>query len=1066
MYFKEEHMVGRNKPLSKYRIIITILGMIFILGGLTTSFAQDIKPELFSQLKYRFIGPKGNRFAAVTGVPSNPYICYAGSASGGIFKSEDDGITWEPIFDDQPVSSVSALAVAPSDPNIVWAGTGETFIRNVISVGNGVYKTTDAGKTWSHMGLPDSGRIPRIIVDPRDPDIVFVAVLGHCHGPQKDKGVYRTLDGGKTWKKVLFLDEVTGCSDMVMDPNNPRIILAGMWAFQMTHWSRNGYSGPNGGLYLSRDGGTTWKKITKGLPKTPTGKIAVAMSAHNSNRMYALIENLEGTLWRSDNGGDSWRLVNKDHIIQNRPVYYTRMAVAPDSCDEVYFVAGQISVSTDGGLTHKRLRLKGGDNHDMWINPLNANRMMVANDQHISLSLNRGKTWNGVTLPNAQMYHVAVDNQIPYYVYGNKQDGPTYCGPSNSRQRGGVIPSTVWHNVGGGEAGFTVPDPVDSNIIWSGEYQGQLTRWDRRTGHARGVSVWKEDFIAHPPKDLKYRFQWTMPISISPHDHNQIYVGSQYVHTTIDGGQSWKIISPDLTTSAPDMMERNFDLIAESADPLMSCTLFAIAESPLEKGQIWAGTNDGLLHVTRDSGKNWINVTANIPNFPPRGKITNIEPSRFDAGTCYFSADLHEMNHWDTYVYKTQNYGKTWKKISSNIPKGYLSFAHCIREDPIRKGLLYLGTENMLYVSFNDGDSWAPLQKGLPHAPVHWLVIQEHFNDLVVGTFGRGFYIMDDISPLQQLTSQVLQSDVHLFDLRPAYRFLSVSSYDQETNDMCNGQSPDYGASINYYLKSIPKGDVTIQISNDKGETVRTLKGAKNVGINRIMWDLKNEILRTVKLRTPPLNEHFLPYGPEGWRPLVQYGGRPLQVLCPPGTYTVKVSVDGKELEQKLLVKKDPNSDGTEQDILTQTKLLMRLRKNQDDLIKMINSFEWIRKQMYDLRSILQKDQGQEDVLVQIEELDRNILDVEGNFFALSCTGSADTLRFPAGIYTKFPSLAGEISRADFPPTDSQIELQKKLEADLKGYQNKYNEIITQDLAEFNDLLKSKNVSHIVNLEK
>ena len=369
------------------------------------------------------------------------------------------------------------------------------------------------------------------------------------------------------------------------------------------------------------------------------------------------------------------------------------------------------------------------------------------------------------------MYHVFVDNQIPYFVYGNKQDGPSYRGPSNSKS--GSIPSTMWHNVGGGEAGFTVPDPVDNNIVWSGEYQGILTRYDLKNRQVRGVAVWREDNIGHAPKDLKYRFQWTMPITISPHDHNKVYVGSQFLHVTTNGGQSWKVMSPDLTTSAPDMLERNFGMTAESADPPMSCTVFAIAESPLEKGQIWAGSNDGLLHMTRDDGKTWNNLTANIPNFPPRGKVTNIEPSRYDAGTCYFSADLHEMNHWETYVYKTTDYGKTWKNISSDIPKGYLSYAHCIREDPVRKGLLYLGVENMVYVSLNDGGNWVPLQAGLPHAPAHWLVVQEHFNDLVVGTYGRGFYILDDITPLQQLTPEALKSDVYLFAPRPAYRFIS-----------------------------------------------------------------------------------------------------------------------------------------------------------------------------------------------------------------------------------------------------------------------------------------------------
>ncbi len=1054
----------RGKIFFTKRILCFFLGIILTAGFLTSIYAEEINMGQWqlNSLQYRFIGPQGNRFCAVTGVPGDTNIIYAGSASGGIFKSMDGGIHWAPIFDDQPVSSVSALAAAPSDPNVIWAGTGETFIRNDISVGIGVFKSTDSGKTWSHMGLPDSGRIPRIVIHPEDPEVVFVAAMGHCYGPQKEKGIFRTVDGGETWEKVLFIDEVTGCSDIVMDPNNPRILLAGMWPFQMTHWSRSSGLNNNGGLFLSKDGGTTWKKLSAGLPKPPTGKIAVAMSAADSNRMYALIESLEGTLWRSDNGGDSWRLMNVSHELMDRPSYYTRLAVSHDNADEVFTACNGVHHSRDGGKSFDRMyQMKGGDNHDIWVDPKNSDRMLVGNDQYVSISINRGKTWNGVRLPNAQMYHVAVDNQIPYFVYGNKQDGPSYRGPSNSKM--GVIPSTLWHNVGGAEAGFTYPDPVNNNIIWSGNYQGILTRYDLETGHSRGVAVWREDNIGHPPKNLKYRFYWITPIHISPHDHNKVYVGSQYVHVTTNGGESWQIISPDLSTSAPDMLERNWGpLVAESADPIMSCTVFAIAESPVEEGQIWAGTNDGLLHVTRDGGENWTNVTKNIPDFPPRGKITNIEPSRYEAGTCYFAADLHEMNHWDTYIYKTTDFGKTWKNISSDIPKGYLSYAHCIREDPVKKGLLYLGTENALYVSFNDGDNWIPLNTGLPPAPVHWMVVQEHFNDLVVATYGRGFYILDDITPLQQLNPEVINSDVHLFDPRPAYRFLTTHRYDTHSNDLCMGTNPPYGATINYFLKSAPEGNVTLTVLNENGEKIRTLRGTKNSGINRVVWDLRYEILQRARLRTPPYQEHFVAYGPEGWRPVIQYGGGPIRVLAPPGNYTVRLSVGGTDIEKKVVVKKDPSSAGTEQDIQVQTELMLKIRKNQDDLIGMINSLEWLRKQIYDLEDVLKNDKGNEDVLEKLEALDDKMIKVEMELFQMRVTGRADVLRWPSGLYTKFASLAREISRADFPPTEQQIELHHALEEQLSSHLKRYRGILAQDLAAFNDLLKSKDIKNIV----
>ncbi len=786
------------------------LPIIFLLL-LSPCFGQELTPETYSQLKYRFIGPQGNRMIAVAGVPGDNNICYAGAASGGIFKSIDGGVNWEPIFDDQPVSSVGSLAIAPSNPNIVWAGTGETFIRNDVSVGNGIYKSTDAGDHWTHMGLEKTGRIGRIVVHAQNPDIVFAAAVGHGHGPQQERGVFRTIDGGRTWERVLFVDEDTGCSDLIIDPNNSEILIAGMWPLHFTHWSRRS-GGPSGGLYMSRDGGDTWKKLTEGLPESPTGKIALAVSPDNSKRIYAIIESKEGTLWRSDDGGFHWELVNKSHELHQRPVYYSRCAVAPDDFNEVYFVAVQTSLSLDGGKTYERFSIKGGDSHDIWIDPVNPDRIVIANDQYVATSFNRGKTWNGVRLPTAQMYHVAVDNQIPYYVYGNKQDGPSYRGPSHYLGGRGGIPSTLWHSVGGGESGFTVPDPVNNNIIWSANYQGTMSRYNLETGHSRGVCVWREDNIGAPPKDLKYRFQWTFPITISPHDHNKVYVGSQFVHQTTNGGQSWEVVSPDLSTGDPAMLERNMGpLTNESADPSMACAVFAIAESPIDEGQIWAGTNDGLLHITRDGGRTWTNVTEKIPDFPPKGKITNIEPSRFHPGTCYFSADLHEMNHWDTYVYKTTDYGESWKKIDGDIPEGPLSYAHCVREDAVREGLLYLGTENMLYVSFNDGENWLPLQEGMPHAPVHWLVVQEHFNDLVVGTYGRGFYILDDITPLQELTRETLSAEVHLFTPRRAYRYVSTHSYEANANDQCVGQNPPNGAIINYYLKSKPDDDVSCQ---------------------------------------------------------------------------------------------------------------------------------------------------------------------------------------------------------------------------------------------------------------
>jgi photosystem II stability/assembly factor-like uncharacterized protein len=1040
--------------------MISILVLTISGGYISSVCAQEISPDFYKQLQYRFIGPQGNRSIAVIGIPGDPNIYYVGAASGGIFKTLDGGTSWEPIFDDQPVSSIGSLAIAPSDHNIIWAGTGETFIRSNVSIGNGIYKSTDKGKTWRHMGLEKTGRIGRIIIDPRDPDIVLAAAMGHCYGPQQERGVYRTSDGGKTWERVLFVDENTGCSDIAIDPDNPRILFAGMWQLDIKTWGRVS-GGPGSGLYRSEDGGATWKQLTgHGLPEPPMGKIGITIAPDNPNRIYALIESDEGVLWRSDDGGDNWELVNRDHLLTMRPAYYSRCAVSPDNHNEVYFLAPRFHKTLDGGHTCKRAYIKGGDNHDMWIDPTNANRMIVGNDKLVAISVNRGKTWQGAILPIAQMYHVAVDNQIPYYVYGNRQDGPSFRGPSNSLTEE-QITSSLWR-IHGGESGFTYPDPVDNSIIWSTYFGGAVRRLDLKTGQDRSVGPWPDSCIGSGAAPLKYRFQWTFPIAISPHDHNKLYAGSQYVHQTTDGGQSWKVISPDLSTNDKSKQQSSGGITPDNVCVEYGCCLFAIAESPVKEGVIWAGTNDGLLWITQDGGAKWTNVTKNIPDLPPWGTISNIESSRYDAGTCYITVDFHQVDNRDPYVYKTNNYGKSWRFISADIPKSPLSYAHCVREDPVRKGLLYLGTENALYLSFNDGENWLPLQNNLPHAPVHWLVVQEHFNDLVVSTYGRGFYILDDITPLQQLTAEILKSKFYLFAPRPAYRFRMVASRISDPDDQCIGQNPPYGASINYYLKSKPEGEVKIVIMDKGGQVVKNIEGTKNVGINRVWWDLRYESAKETKLRTSPIGAPHIKVGAKGWRSIVTWDSG-ITPLAAPGTYTVKLSVNGQELTQELVVKKDPHSAASVSDVQTQFKMLLQIRDNMNTLIDMINQAELIRKQLYDLQELLSHEEKNKPVISAIQDLDEKIIAVEENFFQMRLTGaSQDVLRWPMKLLAKLGSLAFDIEMSDFPPTDQQVEVYEMYKEQLKAYEQQFQEILDKELPAFNQMLQEKNVPHII----
>src|SRR5215470_10094199 len=652
--------------ISKISFLTLAIAMLCLgTPGMGQEHTEQVNPETLNLLRYRYIGPVGNRVSAVAGVPGQPNVYYAGAASGGIFKTTDGGVHWQPIFDSQSVSSIGALAVAPSDPNIVWAGTGEAWIRSHISIGDGIYQSTDAGKSWKHMGLDKTGRIARVIIDPRDPNIVFAAAVGTAYGPQPERGVFRTTDGGKTWERVLFTDEKSGCSDIIMDLNNPRIMFAGMWTFEIHTWGRDS-GGPGSGLFKSTDGGATWKRLSgNGLPTRKIGKVALAIARSNPNRVYALIETGDGIplngqetdrgkLWRSEDSGASWRLISYDRTLGGRTHYYFRLAVAPDNENETYYLTAAYSVSIDGGETIRPGSpgsSPGGDNHDMWIDPTNANRIAVANDGGVSISTTRGRTWYRIQLPIAQMYHVTVDNRIPYYVYGNEQDDPSYRGPSRSGGGGftGSIPRSSWHPVAGGESGWATPDPQDPNIVWSsasgsGSIGGIVERYDLRNGQARNVEVWPDQTNGSPAADLKYRFVWTFPLTISPHDHKKLYVGSQFVHQTTDDGQSWQVISPDLTTNDKSKQGFSGGLTGDNIGVEYFSVIFAIAESPLTKGLIWAGTNDGLVQLTRDGGKNWTNVTKNIPNLPPWGTVSNIEPSRYDAGIAYITVDFHQVN--------------------------------------------------------------------------------------------------------------------------------------------------------------------------------------------------------------------------------------------------------------------------------------------------------------------------------------------------------------------------------------------------------------------------------------
>ncbi len=1046
--------------------------------------AQTITPSTINQLKFRHVGPIGNRLIAVAGIAGDPMTYFAGAATGGIWKSQDGGWTWKPIFDDKPVHAIGALAIAPSDPQVVWAGTGETFIRSNVSLGNGVWRSTDGGTSWNHLGLAKSGRIGRIVVHPNQPDVAYVAALGHAYQPQDDKGVYRTMDGGKTWERILFVDGKTGGIDLVMDPSNPRILFAAMWQLELKTWVRES-GGPGSGIFMSRDGGNTWKKLEKnGLPEGPMGKISLTMSRHNPEVIYALIETGDGVpykgqktdsgeLWRSDDKGQSWKVVNYNRDLGGRQAYYTRCLASPDNAMEIYFMAASFSTSMDGGVTVSAGSFSGQpnwDHHDMWIDPTNGHRMVVAGDGGVSVSINRGKTWHRSQLPVAQLYHVTTDNKIPYNVITNRQDGPSFKGPSRSRAASffgaGVITRDLWHTVGGGESGFSTPDPVDPDIIWSsasgfGPLGGIVELYNEKSGQYRQLEVWPEYTAGSPAKDVKYRFQWTFPLVISPHDRHTVYVTSQHVHRTTDGGQSWQEISPDLTMNDKTKQEFSGGLTGDNISVEYANVIYALDESPVQKGLLWAGTNDGLVHLSRDGGKTWTNLTNNLPGLPPLGTIRNIDASRHNPAKAYLTVDLHQIGDFKPYVYKTDNYGQTWTKITQGIPESVLSYACNITEDPARPGLLYLGTENALYISFNDGQLWQSFMSNLPATPMYWIDIQEHFDDLVLATYGRGIWILDDLSPLRQLTEQVANSPAHLFAPKFAYRFRPVTgTMGILLTDPSVGQDPPEGASLHFWLKEEAKEPVKLYILNTQGDTVKTINTPGKAGINRVWWNLYGDPSKAIVLRTQPLHADWVPLDQQRTR---KSSIAPISILMPPGKYKVVLQTGSINQSQEIEIRKDPHSLGTEPEISEQLQMVKELQKDLDRITTMINSIEIARRQIIDQSTFLKAKPSLSEVLKEANKLDSVLVGFESQLIQLKVTGTGqDDVRWPGMLAEKLAYLAGAVATADFKPADSHRQVHQVLKERLQMYENQYSRDIKPAIGKYLDLLKQHQIEGLI----
>uniref|UniRef100_UPI003983A30F WD40/YVTN/BNR-like repeat-containing protein n=1 Tax=Gemmatimonas sp. TaxID=1962908 RepID=UPI003983A30F len=973
---------------------------------------------------------------------------------------------------------------APSDPNVVWFGTGETFLRSNVSIGDGIYRSTDAGAHWKRMGLENTGRIGRVIIHPTNTDVVYAAAQGHGYGPQTDRGLWRTTDGGASWKKVLYVNDSTGIIDVAMDPTNPRILFAASWQQYIVPWDKNS-GGTGSGIWMSRDAGDTWVRLDggasgegwgKGLPKTGTmGKIGLGVARSDPQRVYALIEMKEPAFYRSDNGGRTWRAVNKDHDLLERPQYYTRFGINPVDANNVFFVGVRFVGTTDGGLTLMSPSPRaGGDLHDIWWDRADADRYVVGDDGGVGITIDGGKSFTRIALPNAQMYHVATDTKIPYNLYGNRQDGYSYGGPSNSR---GNRTLGVWSAVGGCESGWAIPDTIDGRTVWSGCYDAGLERFDLQTRMARAVEPWPEAGYGVPPKDLKYRFQWTFPIHLSPHDHNTVYVGSQFVHKSTNGGQSWTLISPDLSSNDRTKQQSSGGFVIDNLFVENVTVVFAIAESPLQKNLIWAGTMDGLVHVTRDGGASWTNLTANIPGLPKWSTIANIEPSKYDAATAYMAVDAHLINDRDPYLYRTTDYGRTWTRLSSDIPKSVFSYVHVVREDPVRRGMLYAGTENALYVSLDDGAHWVEINGALPHAPVSWLQIQGHFHDLVVSTYGRGFWIADDISYLRTMADSLANKPVALLPLRNAYRFRKVATPIGATNSLVNGDDPPLAATINYTIRdlakdSTAKDSVKFRVYDVSGELIRKFSAAPaKRGLNRALWDLRHEGPRKAKLRTAPPGTTTVKVLDS--RPLVAWDldlvGGQVGPLVAPGSYTVAMIYGADTVRQSVRVLRDPNSEGTDADITAQVALALRIRDALNENVALIDEAEWTRRGLEQLKFMLRekikdakeygaspgrdpKTADAEAFLKGIDSVAKKVIAIESKLYDVALTGAReDAFRTPNQLYEKLASVGSDVaaSSADFRPTDQQVEVYGLLRAQLDTLKVQFKALVDNDLTAF-----------------
>ncbi|NDV44226.1 WD40/YVTN/BNR-like repeat-containing protein [Flagellimonas sediminis] len=1008
--------------------------------------------SLYSGMEWRMVGPhRGGRAGTVTGVPNDPNLYYMGTAGGGVWKSTDSGNSWECISDGYFGGSIGAVTVSESDPNIIYVGEGEQTLRGNVSSGKGLWKSMDAGETWQFIGLEDSEHIARIRIHPKNPDIVYVAAIGNLWKPNKTRGVYRTMDGGKNWEKVLYVSDKAGAGDLIMDPNNSRVLYAATWEMK-----RNGYrmdsGGPDSKMFKSTDGGNTWTDIStnSGLPGFPWGIVGIAISPLDSDRVWAIIEAKDGGVFRSDDAGKTWKKINEDRALRQRAWYYSRIYADTQNIDKVWVMNVSYGVSTDGGKTFTLKNAPHGDHHDLWIDPNNNQRMIIADDGGAQISNDGGNNWTTYyNQPTAQFYRIATDSIFPYRIYGAQQDNTALR--ISHRSSGNAITEKDWEPTAGGESAHLAPDPKNNQLVYGGTYKGYMNRMDHTTGQTISTNVWPDNPAGSGAEIMKYRFNWNYPVTFSRHDSNVLYAGSNYLHATTDGGQSWKTISPDLSRSLPEtIMSSGGPITQDNTGAEFYSNVFVISESILEKGVIWTGSDDGLIHVTRDNGITWENVTPPSSMSPKLNMINCIDPSPFKKGTVYVAATSYKFGDYTPYLYKTDDYGKTWKLITNGIKEDY--YTRAIRSDKTREGLLYTGTEWGMFISFDDGESWSPFQLNLPITSIRDLHVRD--NDLIAATHGRSFWMIDDLTPLHQLSDEVTKSDFYLYKPDMAYRMHQSGGW-QEPDTKLVGENHPNGAIINFYLKDVKEGDkVNLDILEMDGTIIRSYANTASAdkmnpastqklevakGGNRMVWNM----------RYP---------GFEEFKGMIFYSSPNVGPKAVPGHYKVRLTYNGNSMEQTLSIEKDPRITNTQDDFQQQFDFLMAVRDQVTRANKAVINIRDIKK---DLSYLKEKTTDNAEIQKLVDAFESELSTIENNIHMTKNQSSQDPLNFGIRINNRLAFLLADSQRGDQRPTKQAQDFFGEVTKELDAQINALNTLVQKQATAINEKVEENHIKMI-----